>query len=187
MTTVNLLPWREERRRLRAQQYYAALGAAFVIAALVVGLAHVVLMSHLDAQKTRNQYLEDEIARVESEIEEIERLEDEKERLLARMEIIQSLQQDRAFAMQIMEEMVLAIPDGVRLNRFSFNGNRIELEGTAQSNARVSAFMRNLEASELMDDPALGGIDSESGSGTYEFTLHVQPDRPEVEHEEVGA
>lgn len=180
MTTVNLLPWREERRRQRAQRFYGILGAAFVFAGLVVGAAHLVLDTHLNAQELRNQYLRDEITRVEREIEEIQRLEEEKERLLARMDVIQTLQQDRAFAVQVMAQLAEAVPEGVQLDSVSFDANRIQLRGRAQSNARVSAFMRELDATEVMTDPSLGGIDSDSGTRTYDFTLNVQPHRPDL-------
>ncbi|HKL63992.1 MAG TPA: PilN domain-containing protein, partial [Woeseiaceae bacterium] len=109
-------------------------------------------------QEERNQRLEAEIAELNKAIEEIEGLERQKERLLARMEIIEDLQTSRPLVVHLFDELVRTLPEGVYLTGIKQSGREIEITGSAQSSTRVSAFMRNIDASEWLTDPDLEQI-----------------------------
>lgn len=144
---------------------------------LLIGLGlHLHMERLLDIQDGRNQFLQREIDRLNREIKEIEELEKTKANLLARMNVIQQLQQSRPEVVHLIDELVVAIPEGVYLTKIDQQGENVVLEGHAQSNARVSAFMRNIEASRWIGNPLLLLIEhkDKTGTGLSHFRLQFQ-------------
>ena len=180
MAKVNLLPWRAERRRVRQQEFYYLLGGAFVIA-LILGFAGVFYYSaQIDGQTARNAYLTDQINKLDDQIKQIAELDKEKDRLLRRKEVIEQLQSNRSTMVHLFDELVRTIPEGVRLTSVKQDGNKLTLEGLSQSNARVSAYMRNIEASGWMTNPDLSVIEVKGDDKTlpYAFNLSLTLRRP---------
>ena len=152
---VNLLPHREERRKRSRQHFFVVAGGTAVLGLLVVGLVHSYYAEQISNQQGRNQFLKTEITKLDKEIAEINKLKDEIQALLARKQIIETLQADRAQTVHLMDELVKQMPEGVYLKSVSQKGLRINLAGYAQSNARVSTLMRNIESSPWLTSPEL--------------------------------
>ncbi len=185
MAHINLLPWREELRKEQQRQFVTILGLSIVLMALIILAAHLRISGMIDHQTSRNRFLQNEIAKVEEQIKEINRLEQEKQRLLARMNIIQQLQRNRPEVVHLFDEIVRIIPDGIHLNSLKQSGKAIVLNGIAQSNARVSAFMRNIESSDWLADPKLEII-KKQGKETdtaRAFVLHLSQVRKDLDAE----
>ncbi len=176
MARINLLPWRDQLRKDRERRFYA--GAALAVVAMLGGVAyaHMFVASQIDAQDGRSQYLTQQIALVDKEIEAIKTLEVEKQRLLNRMSVIQQLQISRPAIVHVLESLVETLPEGAQLVKIQNVGPTINIEGIAESNARVSAFMRNLDKSRWLANPELIVIDSskrEFPNASW-FSLKVQ-------------
>lgn len=177
MPRVNLLPWRDELRAQRRNQFYMAMGGAFGVAALVVLIGVLLMDGIIDAQYERNQLLKDEIAELDGRIQEILTLEEKKDRLVARMKIIEELQLSRPEIVHVFEELVRTLPKGVYLSSVKQNGTRIEIKGAAESNTRVSAFMRNIDKSDWLEKPELEVVEVKSkgdGPRMSEFTVYAR-------------
>lgn len=176
MTTINLLPWREALRKEKQQQFFVALGASVAVMLLIVGGVHIQIQSMIEVQNARNSFLQAQIDRVERQIVEIDALEKEKQSLLARMEVIQNLQEGRSQMVHIFDQIARAVPEGVYVTKIEQKEGVINLLGMAQSNARVSSLMRNLETSEWFKDPKLEEIvanKNEQGPRESQFKLMV--------------
>jgi type IV pilus assembly protein PilN len=166
MARINLLPWREAERKKRQQEFgMLLLGGALLTGLAVFGI-HMQFQSMIQAQNQRNDYLKNEIKIVEQQIREIEELDRTKQNLLARMTVIQELQSSRPQIVHLFDEVVTIMPDGVYLNELIQEGNNVAFEGQAQSNARVSAMMRNIDDSEWLNSPKLEFIESKEKTGT---------------------
>ena len=173
MPRINLLPWREQERKVRRREFGIAVGAA-VVAALVFALAGKLLYSSwIDAQNEKNNLLKKEIVKLDAEIADIQDLEDRRQRLLARMEIIEKLQRKRPEIVHQFDELVRTVPDGVYLSSLKQTGNKLEIKGVAQSSTRVSTFMRNIDTSTWMDNPELQVVETakDSPTGGSSFTV----------------
>ena len=155
MPRINLLPWRDELRAERRNQFYMAMGAAFGVAAVVVLIGVMLMNGIIDAQYNRNKMLDAEIVKLDDRIKEIIDLERKKDRLVARMKIIEELQKSRPEIVHLFEEMVRTLPDGVHLTSLKQTQGKLEIRGTAESNTRVSAFMRNISKSAWLESPDL--------------------------------
>jgi type IV pilus assembly protein PilN len=186
MARINLLPWREERRKQRQQEFYAILGVVALAAAGVVVLVTLFLGSQIDLQTERNNRLKQEITVLDGRIKKIEELEKTRSRLLQRKAIIEELQASRSQMVHLFDELVRTIPDGVRLNSIKQSGSVLTLEGSAQSNARVSAYMRSLDASPWMKDPDLQIVraDDENAEARYDFILRITLQNPNQSEED---
>lgn len=175
MARINLLPWREELRKQRQREFVVTAAGSAIFMALVVFYGHIHINGLIDRQEKRNEFLQDNIKRVEAKIAEIRDLEKKKEQLLARMRIIERLQGNRPAIVHLFDELVVAVPEGLYLNDLKQSGSALTLNGRAQSNARVSTFMRNLDESEWFTDPQLDVIQTEGGpTGMRKFTLKVK-------------
>jgi type IV pilus assembly protein PilN len=178
MPKINLLPWRDELRAQRRNQFYMAMGGAFGFAALAVLIGVLLMNEIVDAQHDRNKLLEQEIATLDKRIEEILALEDKKDRLVARMKIIEQLQQSRPEVVHLFEDIARSLPDGVYLSSVKQKGNKLEIKGAAESNTRVSAFMRNIDKSPWLEKPDLQVVevkgDGVKGSRASEFTVDAK-------------
>ena len=181
MAKINLLPWRLERRKQRLQEFYSMLGLAAAAAALVSFLIYMYYSGQIDAQNARNQYLTDQIAIVDKQLEEISELDKKKAGLLKRKEVIEQLQSSRSQMVHLFDDLARTMVDGLRLSSIKQRGDSLMLEGRAQSNARVSTYMRNLEASGWMTSPELSIIEAKGGDRglPYQFSLKVTLKTPD--------
>jgi type IV pilus assembly protein PilN len=183
MARINLLPWREAERKERQKEFGMMVAGGALVSILLVYGAHQIIESQISAQETRNSYLESEIKGVEKQISEIRDLEKTKDNLIARMNIIQELQSSRPQIVHLFDEIVATLPDGVFLDEVDQVGNKVAFSGQAQSNARVSAMMRNIAASEWLETPTLDFIESKekTGTGYSHFKLTVKQTSPNAE------
>ena len=180
MARINLLPWRAERRKQRQQEFMSLLGQSALVAVVIcVGIV-MFYKGQIAGQEARNKYLEGEIAKVNEQIKEIDELDKKKARLLRRKEVIEELQASRSQMVHLFDELVRTVPDGLRLNSIKQNGNELSLEGFAQSNARVSTYMRNLQVSGWMTKPELSIIEvrGKDPGLPYNFSLRVTLKNP---------
>jgi len=180
MARINLLPWREELRKERMKQFQTIAGlAAFLMVAIIV-LVHIRVGGIVENQLSRNSYLNKEIKTLEKQIAEIKELEKEKSNLLARMNIIQQLQSSRPQVVHVFDQMVSTIPAGVFLTSIKNIGPSITFDGFAQSNARVSSYMRNIDDADWLTSPRLDVIKTlnEKGQRISQFTLVVKQTTP---------
>lgn len=191
MTRINLLPWREALRKERKRQFVSVLGGAAFLMLAIIGYVHFHVAGMIDHQNSRNSFLEGEIAKVDEKIKEIRELETQKKQLLNRMNVIQELQTRRPMVVHMLDKLVRALPEGVYLTKVDQKGAVLTLDGMAQSNARVSAFMRNLDESDWFASPKLEVIQVQEKDGTRasKFTLTVKqftPEEVEAEKAEQG-
>jgi len=155
MPSINLLPWREERRKARQQTFNLRLLLAAIVGIVVLLLMWLGLSASISNQEARNAYLKEQIAQMDKQIAEIKDLQQTKARLLARMQIIEQLQQSRPIEVHLFDQLVKTLPPGIYLTQVSQKGDQVEIQGVAESSARVSTYMRNIDASAWMGDPNL--------------------------------
>lgn len=184
MARINLLPWREQRREERKQRFLVALGAVLVGAAALVFAGDQYLNGAIEQQNARNDYVRKEIAALDARIKEISELKKRREELLERMKIIQDLQGNRPVTARVFDQLVRTLPDGVHFTALKMTGKNVAIQGAAESNNRVSALMRNLDASDWLAAPNLTEVKAVT-AGTVDqanvFQLTVQQTRPDEE------
>ena len=183
MIRINLLPHREEKRKARRQQFYSLLGMVSVLGVLIVFLVYTIISASVAKQDGKNDFLKKEIAVLDKEIEQIKRLKEQTQALLARKQVIESLERDRAEAVRLLTELAKQMPEGVYLKSLKQDGVKVSLTGYAQSNARVSTLMRNVESSQWLEKPSLIVIKAVpvGKRRLNEFVLEVFLKRAQVE------
>lgn len=185
MAKINLLPWREELRAEQTRQFVTMLGLSAFMAAAIVLLVHVNIAGQISHQEFRNGILDKEIVKLDLALKEIKDLETKKQDLLSRMEVIQSLQRRRPQVVHLFDEFVRTVPEGIHLTKIIQKGKGLTIDGIAESNGRVSAYMRNIDASEWMATPKLSVIETKKGTlRSSKFTLKSAQSEPKVEGEE---
>jgi type IV pilus assembly protein PilN len=189
MIRVNLLPHREERRKKQQQQFFVMLAVIVALGVAIWGSVHTYFADRIDNQISRNRYLGEEIAKLDKQIAEIKTLQDQIAALLARKRVVESLQSNRAQAVQLLDQLVRQLPDGVYLKGVKQTGQRVTLSGVTQSQARVSTLMRNIEASPVLEKPGLVEIKAtqQGALRSNEFTLNVGLRRPQEEDKRPAA
>jgi type IV pilus assembly protein PilN len=176
MAHINLLPWREELRKEQKKQFSILSLLTIVLGGLVVLYAHLYIGGLLDDQSARNEYLKSETAALDQRIKEIKDLETTRAKLQARINIIQQLQRSRPSVVHLFDELARTLPNGVYLTGIAQKDLGVTVTGVAQSNARVSAFMRNVEDSKWIGSPKLDVISSkgqDQQARSNDFTLLV--------------
>lgn len=156
MILINLLPHREEKRRQRKQAFFAGLVACAVLGLVIAGAWYGVLQQLNAAQQSRNDFLKAEIARLEIQIKDIATLRAEIDALKARQKAVEDLQTDRNIPVYLLDELVKQTPEGVYLTNVKQSGQVVLVSGMAQTNERVSEFLRNtLYSSPWLERPEL--------------------------------
>jgi type IV pilus assembly protein PilN len=183
MPSINLLPWREAERQKRQRDFGMAMAAAVTAAIAVIMLTMLAYSQMIDSQIARNDRLKAEIVELEKSIAEIDGLERQKERLLARMEIIEELQKSRPEIVHLFDELARQLPEGVYLTGMKQTGSRVEIRGVAQSSTRVSALMRQIDASEWLGDPEVERVETtQSGASRQsEFVVYLKQMHSDME------
>ena len=181
MIRINLLPHRERRRKRQQQHFFIMLG---VVAALGIAVwfvvSYIYLAGELSDQQARNKYLQDEIAKLDKQIAEINKLKEQTAALLERKRVVEELQANRSEVVHLLDQLVRQLPEGLYLRAVKQNGTRVTISGYTQSQARVSTLMRNLESSPYLEGPGLVEVKATQvgGTRTNEFTLTITISRP---------
>ncbi len=188
MARINLLPWREELRKTKQSEFMVIMGLSLLGSLLLGIVVHFSYARLISFQGSRNAFMDQQIAIMDEKIEAIKALEQEKARLLARITAIEQLQSQRPLNVRLFDELVKGFPEGVSLQKLTQEGTALTLEGVAESNARVSSLMRNLDASPWLTNPELDVIQvRESGDGRLsEFTLRITQVLPPTSVSEEG-
>ena len=188
MAKINLLPWRAERRKQRQKEFGIMVGIAAVAGIALWFLVNGYYNAQIEGQQERNAFLQQKIVELDREITEIDALDRQRAQLLARKAVIEQLQGNRSQMVHLFDQLVRTIPDGVLLTSLKQEGQRLTLEGRSQSNARVSTYMRSLDASGWMTSPQLSVIEARDGVPglPYAFTLNVQLSTPAAKDAEAA-
>ena len=189
MAHINLLPWRTERRKQREREFFMQLGAALAAALVAVVLWWLWMDARISNQNDRNAYLQGEIKQLDERLAKIKDLETVREGLLARKQIIEQLQANRSQMVHLFDELVKTIPASARLNTLKQSGDSMTLEGSAQSNASVAEYMRNIEGSPWMGHADLRKTENTHGDNRlpYSFGLDVALSRPKSDDDSDGS
>jgi type IV pilus assembly protein PilN len=191
MPRINLIPWREAERKRKRQEFGVGAVAALVLAGVLAFAVNLQMKGAISYQTQRNQYLKDEIAKLDKQIAEIQALDQQKQRLLARMQVIEQLERSRPEVVHLFDQLVRTLPDGVYLTAVKQNDRKVQLKGIAQSSTRVSSYMRNIDASEWLTDPSLDILENKGSTDAgSEFTLNATQENlqlPPAEEQAVAA
>jgi type IV pilus assembly protein PilN len=176
MIRVNLLPHREEKRQRRKQQFVVMAGLCATLALVVGGLVWFLLDQQVTQQQGNVAYMKDEISKLDKQIDEIRKIREETQSLLAKKQVVEGLQSNRSEPVQLLDQLLRQLPEGVFLKAVRQTGSKVRVEGYAQSNARVSALMRNLGASPYLENPELVEIKAVTLNQTQrvnEFSMNI--------------
>ncbi|MCG6965872.1 MAG: PilN domain-containing protein [Chromatiaceae bacterium] len=188
MAHINLLPWREKLRKQRQRDFGLTILGALLLTVLGVGYwGFIYVQGMIDHQGDRNSFLDKEIVKVDKEIREIRDLEKTRQQLIARMKVIEDLQVSRPQIVHLFDDLVTVVPDGAYLSEMTQRGRNLVLKGRAQSNARVSTYMRNIEASPWLNDPKLRIIENKDQDRTATVGNTFQLDLVQVVPKEESA
>lgn len=185
MAKINLLPWREELRKERQQEFIGIVVAVALAAAVLVWFVTGQVESQYKSQKIRNAFIQQEMSVLTEQITEIQALRDKREQLLERMELIQNLQGNRPIIVRLFDEIARSIPDDLYFTSLDIKGDQVSVKGRAKSNNRVAALMRNFDESDWFDAPNLISVKAEKGGyNTFEVTMtQVDPKNKNKEDE----
>jgi len=190
MAKINLLPWRENLRKQRQKNFMAALVGTLVVAALIVLGGNYLANQQIDGQEARNDYLRAEIRKLEQDIQRIEQLEEVRDNLIARKDVIENLQSSRNLMVHLFNQLAQTVPEGITLDAVQQNDQTLVIEGTSESETRVSDYMRNIEAADWMSQTALNIVErvgEENRPGQpHRFEVRTQLAPPSASEEEEG-
>jgi len=190
MARINLLPWREEKRRESQRQFMSTLLMTSILGVVLVFLAGTVYDQKIKHQQFRNELVKKEIRKLETRIKRIDELERTRARLISRKQVIERLQASRAMTVELLDKLAKSIPVGVTLQSMRQQGTTLVLAGTSQSNARVSAYLKELGQNDLFLSPQLDFVRSAARPDTatepYQFSIKVKLRPPEASNEEEG-
>ena len=190
MARINLLPWREEKRRERQRQFLSTLLMTAILGVLIVFMVGTVFNQKIKHQQHRNELVQEEIRLLEARIKRIDELERTRARLISRKQVIERLQASRSTTVELLDNLAKSIPVGVTLTTIRQQGPALNMAGSSQSNARVSAYLRELETNELFKNPQLVVVKSAPNPATatepYDFNLRVNLRPPKTAEEDEG-
>jgi type IV pilus assembly protein PilN len=177
MARINLLPWREERRRERQRQFMSTLLGTVILGVVLVFLVGTIFDQKINHQQFRNELVKKEIQKLEVKIRRIDELERTRARLISRKQVIERLQASRSMTVELLDNLAKSIPVGVTVTTIGQQGFTLQLTGTSQSNARVSAYLRELDTNVLFMDPQLDFVRTAPKPATatepYQFSIRV--------------
>ena len=190
MARINLLPWREEQRRNRQRQFLMTMLVTSIMGIFVVIVIGAVYGQKIDHQQSRNQLIQKEISLLETRIKKIDELERVRARLISRKQVIERLQASRSMTVELLDNLAKTIPVGVTLTTVGQQGPILALVGHSQSNARVSAYLKELELNDLFLNPQLDYVRSSPNAGSstepYQFSIKVNLRQPSTSDEDEG-
>ncbi|WP_299939972.1 PilN domain-containing protein [uncultured Microbulbifer sp.] len=186
MAKINLLPWRQEYRAQKQKEFQQIALLVLMAAAASVFLWMETVDQQVDRQDERNQILQVRINALDKQVAEIKELKKHRQELIDRMRVIQELQGNRPLAVRYFDELVQATPEGLWLTSLVRKGNSLALSGVAESNNRVSSFMRNLDQSDWYDSPNLTDVTASPAFGeqasAFQLGVNMSGRKKDSEH-----
>ena len=188
MAQINLLPWREERRKRLKKDFFVSVALVAALAGVLVLLADRIVANQIDAQVSRNAYMTKNIKTLDKAVREIRDLQKRRNQLLDRMRVIQELQGNRPIIVRVLDQLVRTVPDGVFYKKLDARNKSIAIAGVAESNNRVSSLMRRVSASDWLAKPNLDNVSAAPSFGDQanNFNLSVQIQAPKIDEDESG-
>lgn len=188
MIRINLLPHRQEKRAQRKKQMAVGAGIAVGIGLMVGLIGHTYLSGRVDTQRTRNAYLSAETKKLDAQIDKIKGIKEQTADLMARKQVVEGLQTNRAESVHLMDQLVRQLPEGMWIKSVKQTGQVVNIVGYAQTNGRISTLMRNFDGSEWLEKPELVEIKAVAlnNSSISEFSMNVRVKRAQVETVEAG-
>lgn len=176
MIPINLLPHREQRRAAQQKQFFIMAAGMAMVGLGAIIMVHGYFAQRIDTQSSRNKYLTNEIVALDKQIDEIKKLREQTQSLLARKQVVEALQANRTEAVRLLDQLVRQLPDGLYLKAIKQTNDIVNVQGYANSNARVSTLMRNLDASPWLEQPTLVEIKAVrlNDQPISEFSLNVK-------------
>lgn len=186
MANINLLPWREELRRENQRQFISILGLTAIFGVVFMFAVYTIYDSRVDSQRNRNDYLAEEIRKLDSKIKEIEALEKERQQLIDRMNLIQDLQKSRPHVVRLFDAIAQSVPEGVNLSSIQRSGKKLIFNGVAESGPRVSNFLRKIASSKWIKEGDIKTLDQDKNSASSRkiFSVEAQSDSASPTEEE---
>ena len=180
MARINLLPWREELRKQKQNDFIALIGVGVLVTVVMGIVVYLAFVQLIAVQTNRNNFLKAQIEILDKKIEEIKALEGEREQLIARMRAIEELQTTRPLNVRLFDELAARNPEGVSINKLTQSGANLTMDGVSQSNARVSSLMRSLDSSEWLTGPQLRVIQVKEEENTRRsyYTVGIKQTTP---------
>lgn len=166
MARLNLLPWRQIRREKEQKEFFIMWGVCLGVALCIVFSMHAFMRHEINSQKKINATLSKTIKMLDVKIEKIKTIQKERDAMIARMNIIQRLQNNRPLTVHLFDDLVKQLPEGVYLTSLEREGSKVTLKGRADSNSRVSDLMRSLEKSPYIINPVLTEIKTQDEKST---------------------
>lgn len=182
MAKINLLPWRQELRKERQNEFYMLMGLVVAGALFLLYTVNGYFSDAIDTQNKRNNFLVSETQVLNAKIKEIQELRETRQMLIERMELIQALQGNRPIIVRVFDEVARAVPEDLYFTDISIKGTQVLVKGVAKSNNRVSALMRNFDQSDWFTNPALVKVNSKSDKEKV-FEITLTRDKPQAEEE----
>ena len=187
MAKINLRPWREELRVEKQKQFIGIIFGFLLISAGAGFLWHQHVLGQIEYQEQRNNFIKNEIARLEKQIKEIKELKKKLAELNERMKVIQDLQGKRPVIVRLFDELVRHVPEGVYLTKWSKKGEVLGINGIGESNSRISGLMRSLDGSDWYKEPNLTTVKALKDDETKStFNMNVKQETPGVKDEDEG-
>lgn len=182
MAKINLLPWRQELRKERQNEFFMVIGLVVAGALFLLYLVSGYFTEAIETQNKRNSFVVSETQVLNAKIKEIKELRETRQMLIERMELIQALQGNRPIIVRVFDEVARAVPDELYLTDISIKGTHVLVKGVGKSNNRVSALMRNFDQSDWFTNPALVKVNSKSDK-EKEFEITLTRDKPQAKEE----
>ena len=164
MAHINLLPWREEALKVKQKEFFTILTAVGLCAFALVFAVNLYFQARIDGQTTRNQFLNNEIQKLDIQIAEIKTLNDKKDALQKRIDVVEQLQRSRNVGTQVLDEIAKIIPNGIYITQIDKQGNSIQITGKSESNNHLANMIRAIELSDLFTDATPESITADDGS-----------------------
>ncbi len=183
MTRINLLPWREELRKQKKQEFFTVLFGMAILGVVLIFAINTFIGNQIATQEERNQFLTSEIAKLDEKIKEIKNLQTRRNQLIERMKVIQDLQGNRPVVVHLLDELTRTLADGVYYTKITRTDKKMSLEGIAETNNKISKLMRNLDGSLWLAGSSLTSVKNkdEQGQAMNAFVLSVSQEIPKVE------
>lgn len=189
MARINLLPWREQLREQRKQQFVATLIGMVMLGAALIFIGDQVFSSLINEQLARNSFIQRENQALDARIKEIQELRKKRQELIERTKVIQDLQGNRPITSHVFDQLARTIPEGVYFTAVRLTGKHISIEGAAESNNLISSLMRRQDASDWLALPSLAEVKALEldGQEASQFKLTVQQTKPHEDEAGQGA
>ena len=146
MIKINLLPYREKKKKANFARQVSIVAGSFIVFILLLVFVQFKFTSYVDSLENQVKEAEEKLVSLNKKLGDLDKFKREKKDLEQKLGVIKTLEENRLAPVRTLDDLAqLVPPQSIWLVRITQKNDRLTIEGIGLDNIVVAGFMKTIE------------------------------------------